>query len=325
VVPGSAELLAVGEELCNSFLSKPLRSVEETKCALRAEGNFGKAFPPYAESKKCGKERHWPWAAHCGVQGDFGKAVPPYAESKKSGKEPQPWLKNDSEPEIKREPSSKQGQQQQQTQGGGTKHVCPKVRQFERPALLGPAPLLTQPPLPPPAPAVAGVGGRTPAGGTKGEDCNEWVEDRCQREEERQRQRHRERAEEGQAAAEEAHEPITTLMICDLPCSITQPLLCEAIDTLGFARKYDLLHLPAAGRSMLACASNLGYGFINFREPQDAVLFAQAFDGYKFDSTGSTKVCKVRQARVQGVVNTLKHCRQKSGKRCSRGSFMVSL
>uniref|UniRef100_A0A7S0AE21 RRM domain-containing protein n=1 Tax=Pyrodinium bahamense TaxID=73915 RepID=A0A7S0AE21_9DINO len=119
--------------------------------------------------------------------------------------------------------------------------------------------------------------------------------------------------------------PITTVMVCDLPCCVTHKQLAKAIEGLGFSRRYDLLHLPAGGRSASASSSNLGYGFVNFKAAEDACAFLEAFDGYKFHGTCSQKVCTVRPAHVQGFMGTLEHFGQKSGKRCSRGSFVVSL
>lgn len=99
--------------------------------------------------------------------------------------------------------------------------------------------------------------------------------------------------------------PITALMICNLPCSVTQQRLGKAVDSIGFLGKYDFLYLPTKRRQYQGGPknrlSNLGYAFINFPCPEDATRFCQAFAGYRFQGTLSNKVCAVRPAHVQGA------------------------
>lgn len=105
-----------------------------------------------------------------------------------------------------------------------------------------------------------------------------------------------------------SHEgPTTSLMICNIPCRVTQQQLVAVINSLGFTDTYDFLYLPAGGRSSATGSSNLGYGFVNFIEPEDASAFAATFTNFTFDDTSSTKVAKVRPAHIQGLANNIRH------------------
>jgi len=133
------------------------------------------------------------------------------------------------------------------------------------------------------------------------------------------------RAKELLKQSQSPDEPITTLMLSNLPCSIDHQQVAKAIDSLGFSRRYDLLHVLTGGRSAAASRSNLGYGFINFLTPQDAEAFAQAFNGYQFEGTKSSKRSLVRPACVQGFAKTMELFRHSFAKRGFRGSVVCSL
>jgi len=109
-------------------------------------------------------------------------------------------------------------------------------------------------------------------------------------------------------------EPITTFMLSNLPCSIDHAQVAKAVDSLGFGR-----------RSVAASKSNLGYGFINFVTPEDAEAFAEAFNGYQFEGTKSSKRSLVRPAAVQGFARSMELFRQSFAKRGFRGSVVCSL
>jgi len=90
-------------------------------------------------------------------------------------------------------------------------------------------------------------------------------------------------------------ESITSLMLCNLPCRLTQQQLAGIIESLGFGGKYDFMYLPASRGS-----ANLGYGFVNFKTPEDATRFSAAFTNYRVLHSRSTKVFSVKPARLQG-------------------------
>jgi len=101
--------------------------------------------------------------------------------------------------------------------------------------------------------------------------------------------------------------PVTTMMIRHIPCAVTVEGLIEAVESVGFAGLYDLVHLPMGCRRDTLRSSNLGYGFINFRTPAAAELFPQKFRGYSFQGSSSQKVIAVQPARVQGFERVLQH------------------
>jgi len=87
---------------------------------------------------------------------------------------------------------------------------------------------------------------------------------------------------------------ITTLMLCGIPCRIRREDVIAALDSEGFAGKYDFVHVPGA-------ASSLGYAFINFVDSEAASSFSTQFTGYRFAGTNSAKVCSVKAACFQGL------------------------
>lgn len=97
---------------------------------------------------------------------------------------------------------------------------------------------------------------------------------------------------------------ITSIMVCNIPCRVSQGDLVDLLETLGFGSRFDFLYLPTGGRPSSSSVSNLGYGFINFIDAQSTVDFSQAFVQYRFPGT-SAKVCTVRPAHVQGLANNI--------------------
>lgn len=94
----------------------------------------------------------------------------------------------------------------------------------------------------------------------------------------------------------------TTMMICNVPCSVNQQAVMEAIDSVGFAGAYNFVYLPVRlwRRNRTKFTGNLGYAFVDFKHADDAERFAIAFEDYKFAGTHSTKRCTVKHAREQG-------------------------
>merc|ERR1719235_982986 len=94
-----------------------------------------------------------------------------------------------------------------------------------------------------------------------------------------------------------------------VPCRFTQDDLMELLDEEGFQGRYDFVYLPSNS------SSNLGYGFINFPEPEDAARAQKVFSGYKFPGTQSVKVGEIQVAHIQGLENNIKHFQRTSSKK----------
>lgn len=91
----------------------------------------------------------------------------------------------------------------------------------------------------------------------------------------------------------------TTVMLRNIPNRYTREKLVEIMNQ-DYEGKYDFVYLPIDFNSKC----NVGYAFINFRQPADSVQFIKDFHGQKtklvLPGFGSTKVCEVSYARVQG-------------------------
>lgn len=118
------------------------------------------------------------------------------------------------------------------------------------------------------------------------------------------------------------HGPITSLMICNIPCRITQEELVRVMDALGFYGTFDFVYLPTAARSASSTISNLGYGFVNFVDHGSAALFSQRFQNYQFKGTGSTKECKVMPAFIQGLLRNVQNFSTTAARHKSPGPFV---
>lgn len=123
-------------------------------------------------------------------------------------------------------------------------------------------------------------------------------------------------------------EAITTMMICSLPYDVTSELLLQTIDCAGFAGLYDFVYLPS--RSIKKWKSrgnvanprdgNVGYAFVNFRDPEDASRFESVFAGISIPGVASDKEITVTQAVCQGYeANLAMHV----GKKNRQGSLMT--
>jgi len=109
-------------------------------------------------------------------------------------------------------------------------------------------------------------------------------------------------------------EDTTTLMIADIPCRQTIQQLIEAMNGLGFEGTYDLVYMPPQkGYRRQNHAQNMGYAFVNFKEPQYASSFAQSFHNFTFPHCYSSKLSYTKPARCQGLeANLAMHSKQRS-------------
>jgi hypothetical protein len=96
----------------------------------------------------------------------------------------------------------------------------------------------------------------------------------------------------------------TTVMVKNIPNKYTQRNLLELID-VNHLGTYDFFYLPIDFKNKC----NLGYAFINFREPQRIAPFFREFADKRWERFNSEKVCVVRYARIQGISALVNHFR----------------
>jgi len=127
--------------------------------------------------------------------------------------------------------------------------------------------------------------------------------------------------------ANSAGRPITTLMLCNIPCNYSIKDMAHMINELGFGGMYDWLHVLTGGKVKRPSGnkSNLGYGFINFRRPEDAEAFGHAFTGVHFAGTASQKRGMVKPAQLQGFENTIELFQKSIRKRSFRGEMLCTI
>jgi len=87
----------------------------------------------------------------------------------------------------------------------------------------------------------------------------------------------------------------TTLMIRNIPNKYTQQMLLSEINS-EHEGSYDFFYLPIDFKNQC----NVGYAFINFISPLSIAAFYRKFNGKRWSSFNSEKVCAVSYARIQG-------------------------
>ena len=107
----------------------------------------------------------------------------------------------------------------------------------------------------------------------------------------------------------------TTLMIKNIPNKYTSKMLLTAIDE-SCRGTYDFLYLPIDFKNKC----NVGYAFINMKDPGQIIPFHQAFNGKKWEKFNSEKVAVLAYARIQGKTALISHFQNSSlmneDKRC---------
>lgn len=102
---------------------------------------------------------------------------------------------------------------------------------------------------------------------------------------------------------EKAKDEITTLMIRNIPNVYTRTMLVEELDSLNFGGEYDFLYLPIDKSTQW----NVGYAFVNFKDPEVAKLCMKTMANYVFQrfEHGSGKVTQISAAHIQGLARNL--------------------
>jgi len=99
-------------------------------------------------------------------------------------------------------------------------------------------------------------------------------------------------------------QPITTLMLCGIPCRVSFQEVIGVIGGKGFSDAYDVLYVPppphTGRRSKRSWSRNLGYAFVNLKTPELATAFALTFNNFVFPNNCSEKLCYTKPAHRQG-------------------------
>lgn len=105
--------------------------------------------------------------------------------------------------------------------------------------------------------------------------------------------------------SKEHGQPITTMMLRNIPNRYTQVDLIEEVDHLGFSGSYDFFYLPIDK----ATGHNVGYAFLNFANERDADRFSSVLHDYRFmrHQQRPCRVAAVSVAHIQGLENNLRH------------------
>lgn len=96
-------------------------------------------------------------------------------------------------------------------------------------------------------------------------------------------------------------EPITTLMVCDIPCSKSIEDLLELVNSFGFEGTYDFAYMPSRRHGPSKdTVGNLGYAFVNFKKADTASSFMEVFQNISFPASLTKKLSYAKAARHQG-------------------------
>jgi hypothetical protein len=71
----------------------------------------------------------------------------------------------------------------------------------------------------------------------------------------------------------------TTIMLREVPRSLTRTMLLAELESQGFAGKFDFLYLPVDFDETTRCGQNFGHAFVNFVSPHDAARARECFTG----------------------------------------------
>jgi len=88
----------------------------------------------------------------------------------------------------------------------------------------------------------------------------------------------------------------TTVMLRNIPSSYNQVQLLRELDERGFEHTYDFFYLPYD----MTKQTNMGYGFINFKDPQHSVVLEATLDGKQLKNSRGRKTLQVVPAVLQG-------------------------
>merc|ERR1719401_581538 len=94
-------------------------------------------------------------------------------------------------------------------------------------------------------------------------------------------------------ACEVPDEEKTTVVLRELPHSLSRQGLMDYLDANGFLKEYDFVYLP----QNFQCRESLGYAFVNFVSNKVALAAFEKLQGYGAGEMSSTKVIEVGWAK----------------------------
>lgn len=100
-------------------------------------------------------------------------------------------------------------------------------------------------------------------------------------------------------------EPITTVLVGNLPGRVLRDDVLDKIDQIGFAGCYDFVYFPVDFYS----GNNLGYGFLNLISEEEMWRFMHAFHGFHDWQFTCRTVCTVSLSHTQGLVANIERLR----------------
>eukprot|EP00981_Chlorochromonas_danica_P006008 scaffold1244_cov162-Ochromonas_danica.AAC.44 len=97
------------------------------------------------------------------------------------------------------------------------------------------------------------------------------------------------------ARIQDGSEMRTTIMVRNIPNKYNQQMLLDEVN-VHHQGTYDFFYLPIDFKNRC----NVGYCFINFLDPKFIVPFVEEFEGQRWKSFNSEKICAITFARIQG-------------------------
>eukprot|EP00930_Biecheleria_cincta_P005054 TRINITY_DN10597_c0_g1_i1.p1 TRINITY_DN10597_c0_g1~~TRINITY_DN10597_c0_g1_i1.p1 ORF type:complete len:430 (+),score=80.45 TRINITY_DN10597_c0_g1_i1:119-1408(+) len=117
-------------------------------------------------------------------------------------------------------------------------------------------------------------------------------------------------AKEFTSQQDDSSSQITTVMIRNVPNQYHRGHLMQELDKVGFAGKYDFVHLPIDQQTKW----NVGYAFVNFDSSKDCTRCMKEMAGHKFTKLHpgqQTRQALISVAHLQGLDKNLAHFRDK--------------
>jgi hypothetical protein len=121
-------------------------------------------------------------------------------------------------------------------------------------------------------------------------------------------------------AASESKDEVTSMMIRNIPYSLTQQKLIDALDATGFTGLYDFCYLP----HKFSDHKNVGYAFVNFLNSKVAQDFQRVWHqdkGTVFNASDMRKALNITEAVLQGLQANMQKAKSKKMGRVKNTSF----